>query len=113
LANMILLAGEIPFAIVVLAVLALTTVRYHIKDAELRVYMLGMNIRKIPLNDIVKVESVRVEDMGHWCVFHRRGMSMVVVHTVGGRPLAFSHSDAEQFSERLKEGVFKRTGRKV
>jgi uncharacterized protein with von Willebrand factor type A (vWA) domain len=107
LGNMLILAAEIPFAIVVLAVIALMTVRYNIKDDALQVSIFGRAIRKVPLSEITSVEYLRAEDVRHWSMFYRHGM--VVVHAGSDKTLAFSHSDAEGFAARLREIVSKKT----
>lgn len=105
MSNLIMLAAEIPFAIVVLVVILLMTVRYTIKDDCLHVSIMGRAIRKTPLSEITSVEYLKAEDIRHWSMFHRHGM--VVVHTSDGKSLAFSHSDAEGFAARLRDGVSK------
>ena len=56
--NLVILAAAIPFAIIVVVFILLGTVRYGVTETHLRVKVLWLTVRKIPLSEIVSVEFV-------------------------------------------------------
>jgi len=108
LANLVILAAAIPFALIVIAVAVMATVKYYITDTHVQVSILGFVIRKIPVSGIRSVEYIPPEPGKGWTLLHQSGV--VVIGIAGGRSLAMSPSDAEGFAEDLKDRLSGRTG---
>ena len=109
--SLVILAAAIPFAIIVVVLTVLATVRYGVTDAHLQVQVLWLTIRKIPLSDVESVEFVPAEPGKSWGLMRHGGM--VVVQAGAGRTVAISPRDPEEFSRGLKEVIFRLTGRSV
>ncbi len=101
--NLVILAAAIPFVIVVLVVAVLATVSYTITRTHVRVAILGVTLRNIPLAEIVSVEYLPPAPGRGWSVLHQGGL--VVIGLAGGGQAALSPKDAEGFAADLKSRV--------
>ncbi len=101
--NLVILAAGIPFIIIVLVVAVLATVNYTITRAQVKVTILGITIRKIPLTDITSVEYLPPVPGKGLSMLHHGGV--VAINLVGGRSAVISPKDAEGFAGDLKDAV--------
>ena len=109
LVNLVMLAAAIPFALVVIAVAVLATVRYGISEDRVSVSMLGLKVREIPIRDIVSVACLPPAPGRPRGILRQGGM--VEIGLSGGRSAVISPRDAEGFAEALKEAVSRVSGR--
>jgi hypothetical protein len=110
--SLIYLAAAIPFIIIVVVVVILATVRYSITDVSIKLSILGIPIRKIPLADIDAVEYFPADSRKSWSLLHQGGTVVVMTHA-GGKTFAIMPRDAEGFYGDVRDAVFRRTGRRV
>lgn len=112
--SLIIWAGAVPFGIIVIAVIALASVRCRITGDRLKLTILGFTAKDVPLGSITSVVYVPAEQAPGWGVFHRGGV--VVVEYAGPKgkgALSVSPADAEGVAEHIRQRVTELTGRKV
>jgi hypothetical protein len=109
--SLIYLAAAIPFIIIAVVVVVFATVRYRITGKSIKLSILGIAIRRIPLEDIDSVEYFPASSRANWSLLHQGGT--VVIMTRAGKTFAIMPRDAEAFHEDVRDAVFRRTGRRV
>jgi hypothetical protein len=109
LPDLVILAAAIPFVIIVLVVAVLATVSYTITKSRVRVAILGLTLRNIPLSDITSVEYLPPVPGKGMSLLHQGGA--VVLNLASGKSSVITPRDAEGFAEDLQDAVYKIAGK--
>lgn len=112
--SLVLIAGAVPLAIIVIVFGVLATVRCSITESHLRLRVMGVAIRNVPLANITMVSYIKPGDAPGGGMFNRGGIVVVEYDGATGKgAMSVSPADAEGIAIRLRERVQELTGRRV